>query len=149
MAKPPFIAAAVFNPRPPCGSRSAVHLHALFDFFMVSINISAAASSNAMRTFATARFIVEPPFLNVGAFLLIRSSLNRNPQTLKYREEGKMQAGAHQRSTLGNLAAGAGQTMRHSSHRKGHRNVSGSDSIRGRSFRVFLWSGCVEMLFSP
>ena len=93
MAKSPFIAAVAFRPRPPCGGRWVVHLHAFFDCFIVSINISAPASSNAMRILATARFIVDPPFLNVGVFLLIRSSLNRNPLTLKYREEGKMQAG--------------------------------------------------------
>jgi hypothetical protein len=38
--------------------------------------------------------------------LLIRSSLNRNPLTLKYRKEGKMQAEVHERDILDGLSAG-------------------------------------------
>ena len=62
MAKAPFVAAVVFSPRPPCGGRWVVHLLALFDFFIVSINISAAATSTANKMLTIARFIVVSSF---------------------------------------------------------------------------------------
>src|SRR5271157_4924376 len=62
MAKTPFVAAAVFNPRPPCGGRWVVHLHAFFDCFIDSINSSAAATSTANKMLTIARFIVGSSF---------------------------------------------------------------------------------------
>jgi hypothetical protein len=67
------------SPYGPLRDRSGVHLRTLFDFFIVSINISAAATSKANKTLTTARFIADPPFLNVGVFLLIRNIPQRDP----------------------------------------------------------------------
>ncbi len=45
-----------------CGAARVIHLHAFFDFFIVSRNISAAATSKANKMLATARFIVGHSF---------------------------------------------------------------------------------------
>ena|SRR5208283_3985594 len=96
MAKAPFMAEVVFNPRPPCGGRWVVHLHASFDFLVDSKKISAAATSNANKMLTTARFIVGSSFPECGCISLDQV----NPSgfsllTLKYREKGKMRAGRH------------------------------------------------------
>ncbi len=62
-------------------------------------------------------------------------SLNRNP--LRHNEEGKMQSGAHQRSTLGNLAAEVGQIMLHSSQKNKLRSASGWGTNRSNMFECF------------